>query len=531
MRTICARLVAGAGAPWRRPHLVVVAAFILLGAVGLATFADYGIPYDEDQQRRLGNLALDYILDGDPRYLTNTYGNRYYGPAFEILLAANERLLGEQPDSRLVFRARRLGTFAAYFAAVIAFYALVHRRTGSAWWGLAGGTLLVLSPRIWADAFYNSKDLGFLSFFVIAANLVDACVARPSGRRAVLAGAAVAFATDVRIAGILLLPLAWALLAVVGLQRRAPWKDLGIAAGLFSITAVGGIILCWPLLWGNAGQTVVITLRQMAHYPWDGTVLYLGQLTRASQLPWHYLPVWIAVSTPLATTALALFGAGIACWRLRARAGRGRATLPHDLLALAWLGVPVLVVLALDSVLYDAWRQMFFVYPGLVLLAVIGLEPLVGCWTAATSRRARALSAIALGVVGLNLVTTLGFMIRWHPHQNVYLNALAGWDRGALRQRFELDYWGLSYRPLLEAIVAADQRPMIAVYAATFPGVANAQMLPPAPRARLTYVTKPEDADYVVTTFRRHPEDYPYPDEAFSVWVAGTKIAAAYRLR
>jgi hypothetical protein len=55
-------------------------------------------------------------------------------------------------------------------------------------------------------------------------------------------------------------------------------------------------------------------------------------------------------------------------------------------------------------------------------------------------------------------------------------------------------------------------------------------MLPPGQRARLTYVTTPEDADYVVTTFRRHPEDYPYPDEAFSVWVAGTKIAAAYRL-
>ena len=34
-------------------------------------------------------------------------------------------------------------------------------------------------------------------------------------------------------------------------------------------------------------------------------------------------------------------------------------------------------------------------------------------------------------------------MIRDHPYQNVYFNLLAGSDK---RHRFELDYWGLSYK-------------------------------------------------------------------------------------
>lgn len=507
------------------------AAFAVIAMAGLAGFADYGISYDELQQRRLGALALDYVLDARPAYLANPDGNRLHGPAFEMLLAAIERGLDPQTDVRTVFQVRHLATFAAFFAAVVAFYLLVRRHTASDWWGLAGVALLVLSPRIWSEAFYNSKDIGFLACFVIAATLVDACVARPTAARAAVAGLAIALAVDVRLAGAVLLPLAWALLAVAGWQRRAGWPRLALVSGLLSIAAVAGVVLFWPLLWPDPWPTFVAAWQRMSRFPWNGEVLYLGELIRARDLPWHYLPVWIGISTPPATTALALLGGGVVLARLGTRAGWRRAGVTDDLLVLGWFALPLLVVLVHDSVVYDGWRQLYFVYPAMVLLAVTGLRRLWRAWSAAATTAPRLLVGGALGLVALNLAATLAFMVRWHPHQHVYLNRLAGGDRAALRQRFELDYWGLANRQLLEAIVADSDRDVIRVHAANYPGRSNALMLPPAQRRRVVFVPGVEEADYFTTTFRGHPQEYPYPDKVVSLAVAGTEIAAAYRVR
>ena len=44
-----------------------------------------------------------------------------------------------------------------------------------------------------------------------------------------------------------------------------------------------------------------------------------------------------------------------------------------DFVFLALSVGPILIVVLLDSVLYDGWRQIYFVYPALVLTAMRGL--------------------------------------------------------------------------------------------------------------------------------------------------------------
>ncbi len=44
------------------------------------------------------------------------------------------------------------------------------------------------------------------------------------------------------------------------------------------------------------------------------------------------------------------------------------------------------------------------------------------------------------------------FMIRNHPHQNVYFNELVGGVNGA-DGKFDMDYWGLSYKQLYEKLL------------------------------------------------------------------------------
>jgi hypothetical protein len=55
-------------------------------------------------------------------------------------------------------------------------------------------------------------------------------------------------------------------------------------------------------------------------------------------------------------------------------------------------------------------------------------------------------------------------------------------------QKFELDYWGNSYKQGLEYILASDPSPVIALAVQNSPGEFNGMILPPAARRRIIYV-------------------------------------------
>jgi hypothetical protein len=102
--------------------------------------------------------------------------------------------------------------------------------------------------------------------------------------------------------------------------------------------------------------------------------------------------------------------------------------------------LPIVLVTVKRSTLYDGWRHLLFVYPPLVVLAAAG-------WTSAlaAARLSRAARLAVMAVLVAGLVEPLVFIVRNHPHEIVYFNALAGGPRGALG-RFELDYWANSFR-------------------------------------------------------------------------------------
>ena len=70
-------------------------------------------------------------------------------------------------DSRNYFLLRHLFNFLIFFTSSIFFY-LILRKRFSKILSIVGFLFLILSPRIFAESFYNIKDLIFLSFFVIS---------------------------------------------------------------------------------------------------------------------------------------------------------------------------------------------------------------------------------------------------------------------------------------------------------------------------------------------------------------------------
>ena len=525
----------------RLPIPIILISILLI--IGIKVYQDYGVPWDEAAQLHIAQSNFNYIFKNDPDLLSDT--DRYYGTFFELPLWWLSFLL-PRPERVYI---RHLLIYGIFLVGVWFFYFIGKRLLKNATWGLLGAVVLVASPRIFSDAFYNSKDIPFMVAFIFAIwallNLIDV-LHRNNGWQfisiaLITHAVSCAILISARVAGVLILPFSSFLFLASGFGPLRRWKrslilfviDLALVASL--------TIIFWPILWHDPVHEFIKSFREMSQYPFKPLVLYQGQYFEAPMLPWHYLPVWIGITTPM----LILIGAmlGILDWvssvvqlvifGIREKALFRTFSIPDVLgwvLVAGWLIGPIIAIYLFNSVLYDGWRQMFFIYPALVLMAIRGLSAVFE-WIMRHTRRtiwARLGYLLAL-VVGL--AEPIGFMIRFHPHQYVYFNTLAG-DTATLRQRFELDYWGLSYKQAIDYILAHETVNPIVVVVATLPGkLYRDTALSVEQRERLYLTIDSGEAKYFISNFRWHPENYPYPNEFYSVDVRGTKIIAVYKLR
>jgi hypothetical protein len=264
--------------------------------------------------------------------------------------------------------------------------------------------------------------------------------------------------------------------------------------------------------------------------PYLGVDLFKGRSIAAIHLPWDYVPTWIVITTPVVITALFLLGSALCAVRI---ARRPREYFfkeeQRDLLVILWFFMPVVGCMVLRPTMYDGWRHLFFVYPAMVYLAAIGMEAIARyAETYAGEARRRTTDAVLTVALLLCLAPVVNFMVKNHPFEHLYFNRFAGKDMQEVKQRFELDYWGLSYRKTLEYIVRTDSSPRIRIFPLTYPGRVNAIMLSPRDRARIDLVFSPEEADYVTTSYRYHPQDYPGAKEVYSVKVGNASIASVF---
>jgi hypothetical protein len=524
----------------------VAPALFLAGllAVGLAAFGDYGIAWDEPVQRQYGSEVYNYVVHGNGALFLDRH--RYYGPVFEFLFYSLEKVLGLS-DTRSIYLARHLAGFLCLWVGVLFFYLLARRVFASWKLGLVGSAMLLLSPRIFAHSFYNSKDIPFLAMFVVGAYTLLRYLDRKTLARAIVHGAVCAVLVDTRIVGILLPALTVVFVGWDLARQRGELSAGRVAAslGVFAAGWAGLTVLLWPTLWRNPLANFVHVFEGMRNFPWEATVLYLGKEIWSTALPWHYTLVWIGVSTPVVYLAAFVLGLGVVlAVLLRPAAAPGTAppTTPiaspvasrRNLgLILLWLFLPLGYSIASRAVLYDEWRHSFFVYPALLLVSLAGLAWL---WRAIGRRRGktRSLAGAALVlVVAANMGAAAVFMARHHPNGNVYFNSVVGGPAGA-HGRFDMDYWGLAYRQGLEYIVRhevpRDSSEAIRVHAATAAGRYNADILKPAERKRIAFVDDVDEAEYYVTAFRWDRKRHPPETEVYSVTVEGAKIAAVYRV-
>ncbi len=508
---------------------IVFLFFFLFFYVGLSVYKDYGMSWDEYAQWfDNGQANFNFIFHNDTATLLNGI-DKYHGPAFELLLIGIEKTFNIT-DWRDIFLMRHLAIFIAFFISSIFFY-LVAKKIFLNWRiAFVGVLMYMLSPHIFAHAFYNSKDAVFLSFFTINTYALLCFHEKPNYKRAFIYAIISAITIDIRIIGILLPAISGFLFLIASIKAvksKTKFRSNTLSFLFYFIALIPFVILFWPVLWLDPIYHFIEALKENSSYPWDGEVLYFGIQQNASELPRHYVPFWIFISKPIIYSVLFLVGTITLLWAGIKNPFLFLANKKYETIALIWFLFPLIAIVVFKSRSFDTGRHLYFMNGGFILIALFGWQALRKIF----EKRIVVLYALNL-MLFVSFAGVVYKMIKIHPYQNLYFNSCLGTDMEKIKNNFEFDYWGVGNKEVLEKILANDSAKIIKVFAENMPGKLNQRILTKEQRARLDYVDTIEIADYFIADYRWHrEEEYAFRRAVYSATIGNAAITTAFRVR
>lgn len=508
------------------PDYLAAGILLLYIILGSLLVSDYGVNWDDDAQRKNGVANWQFIHgDRDPLMATT---DKYHGPAWEIPMISAEKAL-HLTEYRDIILLRHRMSFLLYALGTGIFFLFCRKLFDSSWLGLAGFLMLVLSPRIFGEGFYNPKDTIFLVAIAAAMYSLLLLVTRPSWPHIFFHAWITAFMTDIRVIGIIFIPITLVLVAILLFQNKIDRKALGIKLLAYLVSNFLLMIAMWPVLITGPFYHLFHAYQQLSGYvAWNGLNLYNGGCVSSLSTPWHYHYLWMALTLP--ELYLLLFAAGLVIFAVQV-VKKKLALNTQDLfigLSLVLLAFPLVFRSIKGSVVYDGWRHVYFVYPFIVVLAVYAIDSL-------HRSRSIIIRYATIALVALSLSDSFIEIVRRHPFEYVYFNHVAHAIYHPVYTQFEMDYWGVGYKQAIQHLIYQyiSDGP-VTVSFQHYPGYRNYDMLSAEDKEKVI-ATDSAHAQYYITSYRDYdvcPDSYEQPGyPSHYIYSCGDRLYGIYRLR
>ena len=216
------------------------------------------------------------------------------------------------------------------------------------------------------------------------------------------------------------------------------------------------LYLFWPFLWENPIENFAYTIKSFSRFTSLGMhIFYLGDFHNVYYLPWHYIFVCFFVTTPILISFLIAVG----LFQLSLRFFKRLIHIDQDkpcndiwrgekekifLFIFFIIFIPIFSFFLFNTIFYNNWRHLFFLYPPLILTAIFAVN---------TFRKKfikKNISIYINGILILILINNLYNLVTLHPFQYVYFNSI--FEKKA-NKLFAIDYWGVSNKSSLESIL------------------------------------------------------------------------------
>lgn len=373
----------------------------------------------------------------------------YYGGFFDLTAGLANKALGLDEYDRAYHGVRHLLIAVFGFLALI-FTGLLGRQIAGWRLGILALILLFFSARFLGHSLMNPKDIPFAAGFSIALYYMVRLLAnmpKIHWKSVIGLSLGIGLAFGTRAGGLLLVTYLFLFAALDFLlkygfkgflsQGKVALRYLGVIL-VISLAAYGMGILTWPAALVDPINHPLEALREFSKLGVRIRVQFMGLNIMSDDTDWYYPIIWMFKTVPL--YALVGFVGSLVLLPVFIKR---YSIIPIGLLYFASI-FPVFYVIYKESLLYDGWRHLLFVYPAILLMAALFWQVLESYFIKNDTGR------YAIWVIlGLMVLESAIFIVRNPHYPYVYFNPIGGGVYGAFGF-YETDYWGVSIKQAIE---------------------------------------------------------------------------------
>ncbi|MBL6991670.1 MAG: hypothetical protein ISR65_17950 [Bacteriovoracaceae bacterium] len=422
-----------------KPSQLVKTLFLIYLIIGCFLVQDYGVGPSEVFQHNHGKKTLNFYL---PQQLQIQnippipFRHALHHGSFFHTLSAGILELFETNDTRDIYLFRHYLCFFIFFIGLIFFYKISMLLFFCQYTSLLSVVTLVLHTRIFSHSFFNLPDISFLAMFIISIFYMHKFIENKNSKFAIIHGVSCAILVfGIKIFGAFI-PFVTTVYFFSTLNNR--WQLLKYLL-LYLVTFFIISFAIDPYLWDSPFITIFERLNVLKVYSW-----------RTSRL--HNLKLILMTTSPI------IFGL-----MLYSLIGHFKSIFTsfgfyftkkklHFSITL-WATVPIMVPIVLDMHGYDGWRHQYFVYPSIVLLAVVAgreiyfkIKHKVVIWA----------------VVTVNILYATGVLVYYHPYQHSTFHLLAKLNIIDVKNRLTTASF-FTFKEMFEYIQSIDQRQTVTI--------------------------------------------------------------------
>ena len=476
--------------------------FIILICLGFLISKDYGATLDDQIYYRNGLATFNYVENIFSSIINNQFLNidnkdfEGWPVIFEMLLVILTQILNITKIEDINLFAHKLN-YIIFLISLFVFAKLVKIITKSSLYSILSIFLIILSPRIFAESFYNSRDIFFLSVFIFFSFSAYKFLENSNIKSVFLLSVFTAILFNTKILGIIPI-LIFISLYLFNLIDAKFKKHKLIYFSYFLILTNIFIYVTWPYLWGDYFNNMFKAFKDIiiAH---DNMIIinyYFGDYISSATTPWHYRIIWFLISTPLSILPLFLFALINNTNKLVKKIFNAEVdnfkmsdALFFNIFYLLTFVFSFYLTCRFNQSQFGSWRHLYFLYPIVILFFLQSLEII-------RQKINRRLFIIILSVISINLIYNLKWMIENHPYQYVYFNSIS---KNFAYKNFDLDYWGVSHFQALKYILENDDSEKIEVYFKGFTSpIPSLYMLNEKARSRIKVLDNISASNYII---------------------------------
>ena len=494
----------------------IVFIFSMMIIIGIYIHKDYGLSIDDEIYRLNGVFYKEFISE----YLKNIINFNFEN--FKILEEKiSNHSLGNHPalfettlaliadifsikTTKATYSLSHLMNFSIYVFSLILLYKLMIKRFNSEKIAIFSILLIFFYPRFFAESFYNSRDLFFLSIFIINLYTIEILLTHEKKGNIILFSFTSALLINTKVLGLICFLIFLLIYSIDKFSNQ--FKKVHFQKIIFILTFVlFFLIILWPYLWLNPLENLFEAYVSLIkdHNQLEILTLFFGEYYYSTETPSYYRIIWFLITVPIIISILFLIGI---CIFLNKTINQFSDFVEQkkklysnkndflDLYLFITLISVVLLTMIYNNSQFNGWRHLYFLFIPIIYISASAYKKLI-------ANNNKITETLLNFLIIITLVYNIFWIIKFHPFQNNYFNILS---KNFVQNNFDKDYWGLSNYQSIKHIINEDERREIKIATMSFADLYLSFLrFSELDKKRIKIVHNYDEADYIINTYMK----------------------------